>query len=92
MTLVTKDPVRLLVPRNANEKLTAKIVYSGPIRAPVHEGQPIGTMKIWRGDILTIEVPLQAGENVPVGTRTQRAVDAAGELMYKLFRAGAQRL
>ena len=65
---------------------------SGPLRAPVTEGQPIGTMKIWRGDTLTIEIPLQAGESVPVGTRTQRAVDAAGELMYKLFRAGAQRL
>jgi D-alanyl-D-alanine carboxypeptidase (penicillin-binding protein 5/6) len=92
VTLVTKDAVRLLVPRNANERLTAKVVYNGPIRAPVAEGQPIGTMKIWRGDILTIEIPLQAGESVAVGTRTQRAVDAAGELMYKLFRAGAQRL
>jgi hypothetical protein len=35
---------------------------------------------------------LQTGESVPVGTTTQRAVDAAAELMYKLFRAGADRL
>jgi len=92
VSLVTKDAVRLLVPRNVNEKLSAKIFYNGPIRAPVTQGQPIGTMKIWRGDILTIEIPLQAGESIPVGTQTQRAVDAAGELMYKLFRAGAERL
>jgi D-alanyl-D-alanine carboxypeptidase (penicillin-binding protein 5/6) len=92
VTLVSKDAVRILVPRAGNEKLSARVVYNGPIRAPVTQGQEIGILKIWRGDILTIEVPLQAGENIPVGSRTQRAVDAAGELMYKLFRAGAERL
>jgi D-alanyl-D-alanine carboxypeptidase (penicillin-binding protein 5/6) len=92
VTLVSKDAIRLLVPRGGNEKLTAKVVYDGPIRAPVSLGQPIGTLKVWRGDTLTIEVPLQSGENVGIGSTTQRAVDGAAELMYKLFRAGAQRL
>lgn len=92
VTLVTKDPVRLLVLRSSSERLSAKVVYNGPIRAPVTQGQAIGTLKIWRGDILTIEVPLQAGENVATGSQTQRAVDAAGELVYKLFRVGTQRL
>ena len=92
VSLVSKDAIRLLVPRGGNERLSAKVVYDGPVRAPVALGQSIGTLKIWRGDILTIEVPLQAGENVGVGTTMQRAVDAAAELMYKLFRAGAQRL
>ena len=36
---------------------TAKVIYDGPVRAPVTQGQAIGTLKIWRGDILTIEVP-----------------------------------
>jgi serine-type D-Ala-D-Ala carboxypeptidase (penicillin-binding protein 5/6) len=90
--LVSKEAVRLLVPRGGNERLTAKVVYDGPVRAPVSLGQPIGTLKVWRGDILTIEVPLQAGEAVGTGSTTQRAVDGAAELMYKLFRAGAQRL
>jgi D-alanyl-D-alanine carboxypeptidase (penicillin-binding protein 5/6) len=90
--LVSKDAIRLLVPRGGNERLTAKVVYDGPIRAPVSLGQPIGTLKVWRGDILTIEVPLQAGEAVRTGSTTQRAVDGAAELMYKLFRAGAERL
>jgi len=92
VSLVSKEAVRLLVPRGGNERLTAKVVYDGPVRAPVSLGQPIGTLKVWRGDILTMEVPLQAGENVGVGSTTQRAVDGAAELMYKLFRAGAQRL
>jgi serine-type D-Ala-D-Ala carboxypeptidase (penicillin-binding protein 5/6) len=90
--LVTKDAVKILMPRSGNERLVGKVTYNGPIRAPVSQGQEIGTLKIWRGDTLTIEVPLQAGESVPTGTKTQRAVDAAAELMYKLFRAGAERL
>jgi D-alanyl-D-alanine carboxypeptidase (penicillin-binding protein 5/6) len=90
--LVSSSAIKILVPRGGNEKLAARVVYDGPVRAPVSQGQPIGTLKVWRGDILTIEVPLQAGESVPKGSTTQRAVDAAAELMYKLFRAGAERL
>ena len=92
VTLVSNNAIRILVPRGGNERLTAKVAYSGPVRAPVSQGQPIGTLKVWRGDTLTIEVPLQAGESVPTGSTTQRAVDAVAELMYKLFRAGAERL
>jgi serine-type D-Ala-D-Ala carboxypeptidase (penicillin-binding protein 5/6) len=90
--LVSKEGIRLLVPRSGNERLAAKVVYDGPVRAPVSQDQAIGTLKVWRGETLTIEVPLQAGEPVPRGSITQRAVDAAAELVYKLFRAGAERL
>jgi D-alanyl-D-alanine carboxypeptidase (penicillin-binding protein 5/6) len=90
--LVSGGAIKILVPRGGNERLTAKVAYYGPVRAPVSQGQSIGTLKVWRGDILTIEVPLQAGESVPTGSTRQRAIDAAAELMYKLFRAGAERL
>ena len=33
--------VSLLVPRDSTERLLARIVYTGPVRAPVEEGQPI---------------------------------------------------
>jgi D-alanyl-D-alanine carboxypeptidase (penicillin-binding protein 5/6) len=62
------------------------------VRAPVKQGQAIGTLKVWRGDTLTLEVPLQAAESVGVGSTSQRAFDAATELVIGLFRAGAERL
>jgi D-alanyl-D-alanine carboxypeptidase (penicillin-binding protein 5/6) len=37
-------------------------------------------------------VPLQAAESVGVGSTSQRAFDAATELVIGLFRAGAERL
>ena len=36
--LVADGPVKLLVPRGAGERLTGKIVYTGPLLAPVEKG------------------------------------------------------
>jgi D-alanyl-D-alanine carboxypeptidase (penicillin-binding protein 5/6) len=77
--------VNLLVPKGSNERITARIVYSGPVRAPVQEGQPIGMLKVWRGDNLVLEVPLRAAESVAQGGITGRAIDAATEFVIGLF-------
>jgi len=90
--LVGTEAIRLLVPRNAGEKLSAKVVYSGPVRAPVTKGQPIGTLKVSRGEAVVLEVPLQAAEDVGEGNLPQRAFDAVGELVINVFRAGVDRL
>ncbi|HWP27744.1 MAG TPA: D-alanyl-D-alanine carboxypeptidase family protein [Xanthobacteraceae bacterium] len=92
VALVSKSDVTVFVPRGGGDRLSAKVIYDGPIRAPVSEGRPIATLKVWRGETLAIEVPLETGESVPVGSTTQRAVDAVAELMYKLFRASIGRL
>jgi len=90
--LVSPTAIRLLVPRAMSEKLSAKVVYSGPVAAPVEKGQPIGTLKVSRGDNVVLEVPLQAAEDVGTGSLQQRAFDAAGELVINVFRAGMDRL
>jgi D-alanyl-D-alanine carboxypeptidase (penicillin-binding protein 5/6) len=90
--LTSDRPIRLLVPRGQNEKIVARIVYNGPVPAPVEKGHPIGRLKVWRGENVSLEVPLQAAESVPQGNITQRAFDAASELVIGLFRAGAERL
>ena len=90
--LVSATPVRLLVPRALSEKLSAKVVYSGPVRAPIEKGQPIGTLKVSRGDNIVLEAPLQAGEDVGSGSLHQRAFDAMSELVINVFRAGVDRL
>jgi D-alanyl-D-alanine carboxypeptidase (penicillin-binding protein 5/6) len=90
--LTGEREIRLLVPRGAQEKIVARIVYTGPVPAPVEQGQPIGRLKVSRGDNVVLEVPLQAAESVPKGNLAQRAFDAASELVIGLFRAGAERL
>jgi serine-type D-Ala-D-Ala carboxypeptidase (penicillin-binding protein 5/6) len=90
--LVGAGTIRVMMQRNTNERLTARIVYTGPVPAPIHRGQPVGKLKVWRGESLALEVPLQAADDVGTGTMSQRAMDAATELMIGLFRAGVNRL
>jgi serine-type D-Ala-D-Ala carboxypeptidase (penicillin-binding protein 5/6) len=92
VALASEQPIRLLVPRNVNEKITARVVYMGPVRAPVEKGQAIGKLKVWRGDNVVLEVPLSASEAVATGNVAQRAFDAVGELVINVFRAGVDRL
>jgi serine-type D-Ala-D-Ala carboxypeptidase (penicillin-binding protein 5/6) len=90
--LVGPGVITLLVPKGTNERIYAKIVYTGPVPVPVTEGQPIGTLKVFRGETLTLEVPLKAAESVGQGSLSQRAFDSATELLIGLLRSGISRL
>ena len=90
--LVGAGPIRLMVPRNLNEKIVAKVTYTGPLPAPVERGRQVGMLKVWRNDNLALEVPLQTDEDVGTGSLSQRAFDAVTESVIALFRAGAERL
>jgi D-alanyl-D-alanine carboxypeptidase (penicillin-binding protein 5/6) len=90
--LVATGLARVMVPKNGPERLIARIVYTGPVPAPVAQGQPIGTLKVWRNDVVILEMPLKAAESVGKGNMPQRAFDAVTEMMIALFRAGAERL
>ncbi|MER8723439.1 D-alanyl-D-alanine carboxypeptidase family protein [Mesorhizobium sp. M1027] len=80
VTLKAKGPVQIFLPITNRDKLTARIVYDGPVAAPVEEGQPVGTLRVWIGDTLSQETPLFAAESIGVGSLPQRALDAAKEL------------
>jgi D-alanyl-D-alanine carboxypeptidase (penicillin-binding protein 5/6) len=90
--LVAQRPVKLMVPRGVRERILARVVYSGPVPAPVQKGQSIGVLKVWRGDVVALEVPLQAADDVGTGGLPGRALDAASEMFIGLFRAGVRRL
>jgi serine-type D-Ala-D-Ala carboxypeptidase (penicillin-binding protein 5/6) len=90
--LVAAREVKLMQPRGTRERVLARVVYSGPVKPPVQKGQRIGVLKVWRGDFMALEVPLQAAEPVEQGGIPRRALDAVTELVYGLFRAGLQRL
>jgi D-alanyl-D-alanine carboxypeptidase (penicillin-binding protein 5/6) len=62
------------------------------VRAPVAQGQPIGTLRVSRGDNVVLEVPLHAAENVDKGGMTRRAIDAATEFVIGLFLSGNKRI
>ncbi len=90
--LLAPGQVQVMMPKAGGDRLIARIVYTGPVPAPVAKDQPIGVLRVWRNDKVILNVPLKAAEAVAQGSLSQRAVDAAAELVIGVFRAGAQRL
>ncbi|MGA8158154.1 MAG: D-alanyl-D-alanine carboxypeptidase, partial [Rhodoplanes sp.] len=90
--LVGPKAISMLIPRNSRDRISAKIVYTGPVPAPIQEGQRIGTLKVFRGTNVALEVPLQAVESVDRGNLSRRAFDAASESVIGLARAGIAKI
>src|SRR5262249_32007647 len=88
--LIGQDMIALMVPRGSNDRISAKVVYKGPVMAPVERGQPIGKLRVSRGDRVALEAPLMAAESVGRGGMARRAFDAVGELVIGLFRSGTR--
>jgi serine-type D-Ala-D-Ala carboxypeptidase (penicillin-binding protein 5/6) len=90
--LASREPIKVMVPKNGSEKLIARIVYSGPVRAPIQEGQRIGVVRVWRGQNVAMEAPVYAAEAIGAGSTMRRAIDGASELVIGMFRASAEKL
>jgi D-alanyl-D-alanine carboxypeptidase (penicillin-binding protein 5/6) len=90
--LSSRDPIKVMVPKNGSEKLIARVVYNGPVRAPIAEGQPVGVVRVWRGANVAMEAPVYAAEAIGAGSTMRRAIDGASELVIGMFRASAEKL
>jgi D-alanyl-D-alanine carboxypeptidase (penicillin-binding protein 5/6) len=90
--LSSPEPIKVMVPKNGSEKLIARVVYNGPVKAPIEPGQPVGVVRVWRGTNLAVEAPVYAAEAVGRGSTMRRAIDGASELVIGMFRAGAEKL
>lgn len=84
--LVTVNPVKVLVPRDLNEKLTGRIVYNGPLIAPVVAGNEVARLQLFRGTNQVLDVPLRTGADIGKGSLLSRALDACVAYIGDLFR------
>ena len=90
--LNSPEPIKVMVQKNGADKLIARVIYSGPVRAPIEAGQPVGVVRVWRGTNVAMEAPVFAAEPVGKGSTMRRAIDGASELVIGMFRAGAEKL
>ncbi len=91
LPLVAKGPVRALVPRGSTERLVARIVYQGPLRPPVAAGAEVGRLRVQRGDVQVLDLPLFAKDDAAKGPLTRRAFDAATEFVIDTVRSKFQK-
>jgi serine-type D-Ala-D-Ala carboxypeptidase (penicillin-binding protein 5/6) len=84
--LVADGEVRILVPRSQAEKFTGRIVYAGPLVAPVEAGSEVARLKILRGTEQVLDLPLKTAAAVGQGSLPRRAMDAGIEYVTVFFR------
>src|SRR6202047_1268996 len=84
--LIADREVKILVPRTATGKFTGRIVYTGPLIAPVEAGREVARLKIFRGTEQILDLPLKTAAAVEEGALPRRAVDAGLEYATGLFR------
>jgi D-alanyl-D-alanine carboxypeptidase (penicillin-binding protein 5/6) len=80
--LIAKGPIDALLPHGARDQVKARIVYRGPVPAPVKSGQEIGTLQLLQSDQLLREAKVYAANDVEVGTMRQRAFNGLSELLF----------
>lgn len=64
VSLVIEKDVILSLSRQDRRKMKAKVIYDGPIAAPIVKGQAIATLEISSQSMKTLRLPLVAGEDV----------------------------
>ena len=90
--LTSPEPIGVMVQKNGSDKLIARVVYNGPVRAPIESGQQVGLIRVWRGANIAMEAPVYAAESIGKGSTMRRAIDGVAELVIGAFRAGAEKL
>ncbi|MGI6244408.1 MAG: D-alanyl-D-alanine carboxypeptidase family protein [Pseudochelatococcus sp.] len=92
VALVSPEPVRALVQRGSDARLSARIVYRGPVMAPVEKGAPVGHLQVEHGKLKVLDLPLVTGEAIERGSLSQRARDAALEWSTGMVRRAFESL
>jgi D-alanyl-D-alanine carboxypeptidase (penicillin-binding protein 5/6) len=74
----TKSEVRILLPVNAKDlRIKAQIVYQGPLKPPVKEGDPVGVVRVTSETTGTSNaVPIFAASSLEAGGLVSKGVDS----------------
>ena len=80
--LVADGPVEVLLPRGSKREYRLRVVYQGPLKAPVRADTIVGELRVLHDRNIVFRVPLKTKTDVAVGTVSGRAVDALRETLF----------
>jgi len=80
--LVARNNIDVLLPRGMTLEYRIRVVYSGPLAAPIEKGMPAGEVRVIGKDGIIYRAPLETGGDVAAGTLFNRAVDGLQELLF----------
>ena len=62
--LVIENDLTLTLPKKARRDMKVKVVFEGPVPAPIKPGQRLGSLVITAPELEALEIPLMAGAGV----------------------------
>ncbi|WP_209009500.1 D-alanyl-D-alanine carboxypeptidase family protein [Labrenzia sp. PO1] len=80
--LVSEKSVDVLLPRGGTLDYRIRVIYNGPLPAPVNAGEQVGEIRVIGKDGVVYRSPLVTGGAVAEGTMIGRALDGLQELLF----------
>jgi D-alanyl-D-alanine carboxypeptidase (penicillin-binding protein 5/6) len=75
--LVGDGNINIILPTTATGKVSASIVYNGPIKAPIRKGDRLAVLRITSAESsATNEIPLYAGDDIDESNFAMRGLDS----------------
>lgn len=79
-----KGPINVLLPkRPLKQRLTAEIVYKGPLKPPIRTGDQVATLRVTSESQAVNNVPLYAAEDVESGSVVRRGLDSLAVMAWR---------
>lgn len=90
VNLIAPQTEQVLLPVTVPNTLDAKVVFTGPVKAPIKAGQKLADLVVTRPGLSDAHIPLVAGADVPRGGFVTRVETAARVLYTKIQGAAAK--
>jgi D-alanyl-D-alanine carboxypeptidase (penicillin-binding protein 5/6) len=75
--LVGDGNINIILPANATGKVSAQVVYEGPIKAPIRRGDQVATLRVTAAESqATNDIPLYAGDDIEQSNFAMRGLDS----------------
>ncbi len=79
-----KGPIKVLLPkRPLKQRLTAEIVYKGPLKPPIKAGEQVAVLRVTSESNAVNNVPLYAAESVESGSLVRRGLDSLAVMAWR---------
>lgn len=80
--LTGKGAVSILLPRTANRKIKASIVYEGPLKPPIKKGDKVAFLRVSAPNSAVTEIPLYAAEDIGEGPMWMKGIESLLHLAF----------
>ena len=81
--LVGERNIDIILPATTSGKISAQIVYDGPIKAPIRKGDRVAVLRVTADDTrATNDIPLYAGEDIGQSNFAMRGLDSLMVLAF----------